>query len=259
MIVPAFWYLSNNFGDALTPYLIEKISGKMPIWVEPDNPVEKVMVTGSILNIMAENAIVWGCGIAESNAEIPERDIRCVRGLLTLKRVQEKLNVENEIAVGDPCLLLPQIYNPKIDKKHKIGLIPHYIDAYHLITNLPSFEELEKEGIKIININNDIERVVDDILSCEIILSSSLHGLICADAYGIPSVHIKITDKIGGDGFKYVDWFSNFFDREHTEFDLTKPLVSKIKLISNIEENNISWLRNAKINIDEIYKTCPFK
>jgi pyruvyltransferase len=214
------------------------------------------MVTGSILNLIADKAIVWGSGIAESYAELPERDIRAVRGMLTLKRVQEKLNPKNEIAVGDPCLLLPLYYNPKFEKKHTIGVIPHYIDAYHLLSNLNKIEELEQNGIKLININNHIEKVVDDILSCETIISSSLHGIICADAYGIPSAHIKITEKIGGDGFKYIDWYSNFNNREYQCFDLSNPTIDKILLLS---ENSINWLSDIKIDIKKLYESCPFK
>lgn len=38
---------------------------------------------------------------------------------------------------------------------------------------------------------------------CESILSSSLHGIICEDTYGIPVAWIKLSDQILGDDFKY--------------------------------------------------------
>ena len=51
--------------------------------------------------------------------------------------------------------------------------------------------------------------VIDQICSCERILSSSLHGLIVSDAYQIPSCWIELTGKISGGYFKYYDYASS--------------------------------------------------
>jgi pyruvyltransferase len=258
-MIPAFWYLSNNFGDALTPYIIRKISGKMPVWVEPTAEMDKYLVTGSILNVEAKNTIIWGCGVAESYAEFPKRDVRCVRGRLTLEKYSKARIKENEelqeIAVGDPCLLLPIYYQPEIRKRYKIGIIPHYIEAYYMIQK----SEINLD-IKIIDVNQEIEKFVDDLLSCEVILSSSLHGIICADAYGIPSSYVKFTDRIGGDGFKYEDWFSNFYDRELICHDFSKKEFVSSKEFTDIAENNNNrWIDNIRIKIEDLVSSCPFK
>jgi len=63
-VIYASWCLSDNFGDKLTPYLVEKISGKKCIWSPPDSDILKYVVTGSILNWEIKNAIAWGAGIA---------------------------------------------------------------------------------------------------------------------------------------------------------------------------------------------------
>ena len=69
-------------------------------------------------------------------------------------------------------------------KQHKIGIIPHYLDE-------PYVRKSYGGKYHIISMNTwDIEKLVDDILSCEVILSSSLHGIIFAHSYGIPAYHI---------------------------------------------------------------------
>ena len=147
--VNVFWYLSNNFGDAVTHYIVKKLFKKNPIWVEPSNEAEKYILTGSILNVETPNAIVWGAGIAWSDEIIPNHDIIAVRGNLTLKRLKEYREYQSSvydeegnrlewmtfdtssIEVGDPVLALPHIYDTKVEKKYKVGIVPHYIDSFY--------------------------------------------------------------------------------------------------------------------------------
>ena len=59
----------------------------------------------------------------------------------------------------------------------------------------------------------DIEKLVDDILSCEVILSSSLHGIIFAHAYGVPAYHVQFTDFFKNGNFKFADYYSSFLGK----------------------------------------------
>jgi pyruvyltransferase len=259
-MIPAFWYLSNNFGDAITPYLINKISGKLPVWVEPETDILKYMITGSILNVDVNNSVVWGCGIAYSNDFLKtNKDVRAVRGRMTLDKYTKFLKNENkaipDISVGDPCMLLPNYYMPKSEKKYKVGIVPHYIEAYYMMT-----KSHISSDIKVIDVNQEIEKFINDVNSCEVILSSSLHGIICADAYNIPSAYIKFTDKIGGDGFKYKDWFSNFYDRDFVCHDFSKiNTINSDDFLNIAEKNKTSWLININVSLRQLFESCPFK
>jgi len=265
--IPAYWYLSNNFGDSVTHYLIEKISGKVPVWNEPLSDAEKVVVTGSILNNEIKNASIWGAGIAFSNDTIPFRkNYLAVRGRLTHQKVIESLEkwglVGAEIAIGDPVMLLPRYYNPKVNKIYPLGIIPHYAEAYELYRNInQSPDELLKLGVKIIDINLPVERFVDELKSCENILSSTLHGIIAADAYGIPSARFAYTNKIGGDGFKYDDWFSNFNDRSSFITLPENEPINLMDILSSIPRKDLffKWIDKINIDIDYLYEKCPFK
>jgi pyruvyltransferase len=260
--IPTFWYLSNNFGDAVNHYLVLKISGKMPVYVEPNTPEKKVMVTGSILNNEVNNAIVWGCGIANENDKIPLHDIRAVRGRLLWNKLKYLAYDIQKIAIGDPCLLLPLYYKPKTKKQYNIGIIPHYIETKDFFDKINmTREQLEDSGILVIDVNNQIETFIQQVVSCETILSSSLHGLICADAYGIPSTYIKITDKVLGDGFKFIDWFSNFANREFQYEDFTPnakiEITDLIKIFQN-PKSRVVWNEQLTISLQHLLQTCPF-
>jgi pyruvyltransferase len=255
--VPAFWYSSNNFGDALTHYLIKKISGKMPILVERDDAIEKVMVTGSILNNEVDNAIVWGCGIAWSTDKIHQhKKINAVRGFLTGKLCKQQEIIFDEI-YGDPALLLPRYFFPISEKKYKLGIIPHYVDTLEVFVKLGmSKEELEQHGILIIDVLNDVEAVVRDILSCDKIISSTLHGLIVSHAYCIPAAWVKFSDAVGGDDFKFHDYYSttktptvNFVDYRN-EFNLD--------ILKKLETYKMPTTETV-LDLNALYYACPFK
>lgn len=107
---------------------------------------------------------------------------------------------------GDPALLLPLIYTPKAVKKFRIGVIPHFVDY-----DLPHVVKFREKHPEVMFIRfqgyTSWQDVIEQINSCEAIVSSSLHGLIVADAYGIPNVRVKFSDSILGGDFKYEDYY----------------------------------------------------
>jgi pyruvyltransferase len=205
--VRAFWLENReipNFGDMLTPYLIEKLTGKKPYLVNKYCYKDHYLIAGSIFNKANKNSIVFGSGIMRRKEKIKKpKKILVVRGPLTRKRLIE-LGYECPKIFGDPALLLPLLYKSKIDgqyKKYKIGIIPHFID-YNYVKN----QLYKNKGILIINLLNPIEKVVDDIVRCNITISSSLHGLITSHAYNIPSLWVKFSDNLFGDDTKFYDY-----------------------------------------------------
>lgn len=71
--------------------------------------------------------------------------------------------------------------------------------------------------ILLIDVDRSANEVVHDIARCNMIASSSLHGLIVADSLGLPSIWLKLSDDVAGDGFKFHD-YSSALDTEICAF-----------------------------------------
>ena len=200
----------ENFGDLLGKYLAEKISGKNVVWVHPkkwhlQDLFSPIYVTiGSILAQVNSKCIVWGSGVILKDAKIEKAKFLAVRGPRT-REVLMNLGYNVPEIYGDPAILLPKYYNPKISKKYSLGIVPHYTD-YQAIKELYASE---KDVLIIDLMTNEIEPTTDLFLQCERIISSSLHGLIISHSYGIPAVWVQFSDKLFGDGIKFQDYFES--------------------------------------------------
>ena len=200
--ISCHWTISDNFGDRIGPYLLSKITGKQVIWCEPNSDFEFYVVGGSILNHINDRGIVWGAGLGNLTDGInPQASIKSVRGPYTRARALS-LGVQCPEVYGDPGLLLPRFYTPQSERgKYDVGIVPHYVDGYRAFNWF--------ENLHFIDVFQPIEKVIDEITSCKRIVSSSLHGIVVAHAYGIPAMWLKISDSIGGDGTKYRDHFAS--------------------------------------------------
>lgn len=197
----ATWMLNSNIGDALTPWLIRQMTGQSPLYVPFDVEFPKYMLTGSVLNHAVTYTIVWGAGFANRSDVVRGRpEILAVRGPHTLQRVWLQCGIPVEV-MGDPALLMQRFYSHVVlGRPYKVGFIPHYMHQQETAAWLD-----DRDDIKLINVFDTPEQFVDDLLQCEVVFSSSLHGLIIADAYGIPSQWFDATAVLGGDGSKFED------------------------------------------------------
>ena len=244
-----YFFQNLNFGDALNTYILGKLSKKPVVLCHDTKNEEHYMAIGSIANWATSKSIVWGTGIASREDKIPHgAKILMTRGPLTAI-VARQCGYDEITTFGDPALVLPRLYNPKIEKKFKVGFIPHYTDMEFFFN--------QKENLfpeyKFINVFDHTEKVIGDILSCEKIVSSSLHGLIVADAYGIPNLYCKMDNKIGGDGMKYDDHFQSVGILPYKPFHIESLLK-----MSNVDLFNLITDRKPQIDIDKMLKCCPF-
>ena len=161
--------------------------------------------------------------------------------------------------MGDPALLAPLIYIAKSEKKYTLGIIPHYLHYEETIKKLNSSE------ILIINLLDDIEKVIEDVYSCEKIISSSLHGIIIGHAYGVPSLWFRLSDgHIGGDDIKFADYFSSVELSEYECLEIAyntydEKYLSSVASLFN-ENQKLTLVKPQilkKIQLDLI-KSAPF-
>ncbi len=204
------WIPRINWGDFLNLHLISLISGKEPTLVHAFKAFDftNYMAVGSVLQFADSNTVVWGTGFMDEETITPPKKILAVRGPLT-RNALLKQGIDCPEIYGDPALLLPKYYQPKVEKKYKKGIIPHWADV--------DFVKANKDEV-IIYPHTSMFQYIDLICSCETIEASSLHGLIVADAYGIPRKRVKL-------------------NKEQTEFkfndyEASSPLVDLDKLLS---------------------------
>jgi len=242
---------SNNWGDKLTPKLVERLTGKKcqkPCFKNQN----RFLVIGSILDRVDRNGIVWGAGFICKDS-IPRnmpKKIHAVRGPLT-----RKIFLDNEIicpeVYGDPAILLPILYPKNKKKEYKVGLIPHYVDKRNgwVIEQLASYHN---EAI-LIDIEGDIDYVIDQVCRCEYIISSSLHGLICADAYNVPGIRVVLSAEVIGGDFKFYDYRLGVGCKPHIAIEAN---LNQLDLFDLIPYSSVADLEDAQKNL---LAACPFK
>ena len=122
-------------------------------------------------------------------------------------------------------------------------MVPHFVDLDEIT------DRFADEGNLVVDVRKPVQEVIQDINSCEMTLCSSLHGIIISHAYGIPSLWAEFSDKITGDGVKYLDYFSSVKIPFYHPFDGRKrddELVNRA--LQFIEENQPFNRPQADIN-----------
>ena len=218
-MIKAWWHYSENFGDRLTPYILNKITNKEVKFTEPsDNQSDIFCLTGSLLNENLKGCTILGLG-SFPNFTLkfsPNTKLISVRGPLS-KEIAEKQGYKVEF-IGDGAFLLPLIYYPKINKQYKLGIMQSWVD----IDYVKSLYKNDKD-ILVIDMMRQVESVISDLLKCEMTISGCLHGLIASIIYEIPSYHVKFSDKMIGGSFKFED-FKKSVDYDHKELIIDKHI-----------------------------------
>lgn len=225
------FYWSNsrpNFGDILTPYILDyfNISYEMC----PDPQQSNAMCIGSIIHRATDNMIVLGSGLIRGKHKPNiHANYRFVRGPVTRNQIINLGGTCPEI-YGDPALLLP-LFCDESKKEYDVGIVPHYVDHAEIVKKYPNY--------KIINLTNkDPIEVAKEITKCRTIVSTSLHGIIAAHAYGIPAAWYKFSNKLKGDDIKFRDYFAsvkietNYF-KKLNDVKFSKPIIPNLNNLTN--------------------------
>jgi len=187
-----------NVGDQL-PTPIVKHFLKVKVKVVGKKSKGKLMVIGSECHRAKKGDVIWGQGIRRTWVKTLEGvTVLAVRGKLVHKYID---GVVIPPVYGDPALLMPLIYNPRVKKVHELGVVPHFADARN--------DTYPKDG-HVIHVSLPWREFIKELCSCKHIVSSSLHGIVLAEAYGIPATwavwggteqwRIKYLDYLTGTG-----------------------------------------------------------
>lgn len=201
-----------NLGDYLGRIVVDFMLSKQGKDIDKEIPVKKHLYTiGS--NIFGsggkgnyQDATIWGSGIIRDPLKresffqrLSHRklDIRAVRGPLTQK-ILEEFGHTCPSVFGDPAILMPLIYPSKIEKKRKYSVVAQFLSE-------SSFRKSHPDEYIISMNTEDYKSVIDDIVSSELIYTSSLHGIILSEVYGVPAVYFRGSKKTTN--FKFMDYY----------------------------------------------------
>ncbi len=240
----------NNVGDYLSLVIVQEILKEKNINIgKTVSKTKHLYGVGSVL-LGYQDATIWGSGFVYDVSKyrsfkleailhkvLHKTDIRAVRGPET-KRILEKMGLNCPETYGDPAILLPRFYSPDIAEKKPFVVVPHYTKYDRYKGLWPTASTFVREW----------KQAVDAICQAEFVISSSLHGIIIAEAYGIPAVMLKDTPST--DITKYKDWYEatgrkelpivSSVEEALEKYESGKVLPPPLKIIETLAEGLMS-------------------
>lgn len=215
--VPLVWWSHTpNFGDLLSPWLVGLLTSHPVTYAPADGP--SYLAVGSIVGEARKDSVVWGSGAFGSEGKwgiTPAAEYRAVRGPLTRSRLRN-IGLPVPRVYGDPALLSPLVHWPDVEPDAEVGIVVRWSESQWARARAG-------EGVRIIDLgSSDVTGTLRDLVSCRRIVSSSLHGLILADAYGIPNAWLDSDDGAGGSRpaggeFKFYDYMASVDKLRHAQ------------------------------------------
>lgn len=238
----------TNFGDVLMPYILEK-KGLKVIYDEKSPDLYGI---GSLCNHIPKDykGYIWSPGFLYPDKRFTSSPI-AIRGKLTLQQFDG--DTRNTV-IGDGGLIMDRLYKPEKKSVYKLGVMPHYTDNM----KLRKFPIFQNPNILFISPTQPVETVIDQLCLCDNVVTSSLHGLVMCDVYGIKHTLFESYDTNLAihqlqDGFKFRDYYSAFdmrfigpsfyFDEGTTTYDcISRCELLPKKNIENIKNNLVRTL-----------------
>lgn len=205
-----WWKETPNFGDLLAPLLLERFAGIKASW----SPVcgADIVSIGSLLEHIPP---LWEGYILGTGSLYESSRLHLHTGTATVLALRGPLSAKKcppgNFAIGDPGLLAPDLIAPPYepDKLYDLGVVPHWTDTY-----LAQDERFKLDApwvTKVISPAQDPMTVIREISHCQKIVTSSLHGMILADSFGIPRRFEPAKDWSPSEGgmFKFKDYLAS--------------------------------------------------
>lgn len=267
-----YYYRGKNFGDCLNLDLLDYY-GVNPIYA-PQYFTDACCI-GSILDDFvvtpklcrnSKTLHVFGSGFMYSKPEYSEfcrpLKIHCLRGKLTRAICEKILRADlSDIPLGDPGLLVSRIYPHNQDtKKYDVGIICHYADDSGALNRKIKLERLNYTTI---SVSLPPRQFAEAVAECRCIISSAMHGLICADSYGVPNKHLILSDNVKGGTFKFKDYYSVYKNSVYEPLNIenisiTDELVHDIISSYEVSHQEVSDICNRLQTIFS-QKLCQIK
>lgn len=190
-----WWNERPNFGDALSPLVVEMVSGKPVMWRTPEKA--DVVAVGSLIELAGRmrrrgGLVTWGTGcIGVGDVRPSIFEPAALRGPKTAALLGTP-----DVALGDPGYLVPHLWRAA-PRGLTTLVIPHYVhDAPALLAPIEC-GDLPSNKLEFASVEEDPQTLARKISSAAAVVTSSLHVSIVARAYGTP---VTVVDQPGVTG-----------------------------------------------------------
>ena len=240
-----WWSQKVNVGDYLAKVIFEYMMDRNGI--KNDVKMKKtihLMTVGSLIGMYDFDAVVWGSGVhcmenvrrIYKQSKYRKYDVRLVRGPITQEFLKSAGYSVPEL-YGDPAVIMPDIYTPRCEKEYNTSVILHLSQKGLLETD---------QDVHFIDVaTNNYQAFIDQIVKSKKVISSSLHGIILAESYGVPAVFLS--QGMSGELMKFYDWY---FSTGRRTIKVAESFDEAIQM-TPMELPDLCILR------DNVYKTFP--
>lgn len=195
-----WWREVENFGDALAPLLLEHFTGLKVEWDTISH--SSIISMGSILEHVPPlwDGYILGAGRLFEGSRIHTKAAK----IISLRGPLSARGIAGKYPYADPGVLADALVGYQ-EKKYNLGIVPHWLDR-GLAQSFPKLVP-KNFSVKIINPRDEPLEVLRQIGSCRRIVTSSLHGMIAADAFGLPR-RVELCPRLEQEGgtFKFRDY-----------------------------------------------------
>lgn len=226
--LPAAYFIRiPNVGDAINPSLISALTGRN-VRHTADRTAPHLLAIGSLMGSAVPMSQVWGTGLIHPDGGIGApvaENVHAVRGQLTYSALRAAGLALRDVPLGDPAYLAPTLlgFKRSVAPRFRVGIAAHYVDRYHPVLR----RMMGEPGVVDLNVHDSPHSFLSLVAECEAVLSTSLHGLVFAEALGIPSLWLKAGDEIIGGEFKFQDWFSTTANPQASAYVLSSTDTSE--------------------------------
>jgi succinoglycan biosynthesis protein ExoV len=192
--------LRPNFGDVLNEWLWPQL---LPDFFDGDDSALFLGIGSILYDFLPSTArkVVFGAGYAGYTAA-PRIDgqwgFYFVRGPVTART----LGLDPSLAVGDAAILVRSCDINRPARQHRASFMPHWESAID-----GDWQDVSaRAGLHYIDPCGDVERIIDDILASDVLVTEAMHGAIVADALRVPWIPVRpVRSPHRG---KWLDWSS---------------------------------------------------
>lgn len=198
----------RNPGDELGPQLVAAVLSQRDSHLQNWRRRGKRLLTvGSVVQLARTGDVVWGAGLRtpELASVLPRNiELRAVRGPLTADAIRAKLGIDCRV-FGDPGLLAPRLFGlqprsaadaaRRLEGHPRVLFLSHFADP-----------RTPARGMEHRRMVGEPRTILHAIERADVVLASALHGIVLAEAMGVPTVWL------GGlarePEFKFLDYYA---------------------------------------------------